>query len=433
MRMKQVRWHVVAGVALIVIAVVCGVLLFMGLSNGTADARLAVLGAAVLLLCMGGGLWYLAGPDRIRAKTAGQMLTVANHMLSTMEGEGLTPESAQRVCDLLLANTRGVAVAITDRENILGYSGVSEDGNPSGRPIRTQATKDTLKDGRTRVMRSASEIGFKEDVQAIQAAIISPLVVSGKVVGTLKFYYAHPHFINDTEKSIAEGFANILSTQMAASALETQKKLATSMELRALQTQINPHFLFNTLNTIAAFIRTDPARARELLREFASFYRKTLENEGDLIELSRELEQTQRYFMFETARFGEDRLELDVDVPPEIGDMLIPSFMIQPIVENSVQHARPAEGKLTVQVTAHCDGDDLYIKIKDDGVGMTEEVRQNILHAKSDTGLGIAIRNINQRVKGYYGPESTMEFESAPGKGTTVTLHLKDAAKIERE
>jgi two-component system sensor histidine kinase LytS len=431
--MKQVRWHVVAGVILIAIAVVCGVLLLWGLTNGRADAPRAVLGAVVLVLCLGAGLWYLAGPDRIRAKTAGQMLTVANHMLSTMEGEGLTSESAQRVCDLLLANTRGVAVAITDRENILGYSGVSEDGNPSGRSIRTQATKDTLKDGHTRVMRSAHEIGFKEDVQAIQAAIISPLVVSGKVVGTLKFYYAHPHFINDTEKSIAEGFANILSTQMAASALETQKKLATSMELRALQTQINPHFLFNTLNTIAAFIRTDPTRARELLREFASFYRKTLENEGDLIELSRELEQTRRYFMFETARFGEDRLELDVDVPPEISDMLIPSFMIQPIVENAVQHARPAEGKLTVQVTAHCDGDDLYIKIKDDGVGMTEEVRQNILHAKSDTGLGIAIRNINQRVKGYYGPESTMEFESAPGKGTTVTLHLKDAAKIERE
>ncbi|MGI6534833.1 MAG: histidine kinase [Eggerthellaceae bacterium] len=125
-------------------------------------------------------------------------------------------------------------------------------------------------------------------MKAIQAAIISPLVMSNKVVGTLKFYYAHPHFINDTEKSIAEGFASILSTQIAAAAMEQQRKLATSMELRALQTQINPHFLFNTLNTIAAFIRMDPDKARVLLREFATFYRKTLENEGDLIELSKE-------------------------------------------------------------------------------------------------------------------------------------------------
>ena len=92
-------------------------------------------------------------------------------------------------------------------------------------------------------------------------------------------------------------------------ALEEQTKLATSMELKMLQSQINPHFLFNTINTIASFIRTDPNKARTLLREFAVFYRRTLEDAADLILLDREIEQTQRYFTFEVARFGEDRLE----------------------------------------------------------------------------------------------------------------------------
>jgi two-component system sensor histidine kinase LytS len=433
MARKHNGWQISAAVILSIIAVVAAGLLMWCLLEGRRNVPLILMGVAVLAFSVFGAFWYIAGPDRIKAKNTSRMLTLANQMLGAMEGEGLTANSAQRICELLLPNTRGVAVAITDRTTILGYVGVSEDGNPSGLPIRTLATKDTLEDGATRVMLSAQEIGFKDEVKAIQAAIISPLVMSNKVVGTLKFYYAHPHFINDTEKSIAEGFASILSTQIAAAAMEQQRKLATSMELRALQTQINPHFLFNTLNTIAAFIRMDPDKARVLLREFATFYRKTLENEGDLIELSKEVEQTQRYFTFELARFGEDMLELDVDIPEEAEDILIPSFMIQPIVENSVQHARPADRKLTVKVQAHLEDDDLYIVVSDDGVGMSEEVRRNIMHAKSDTGLGIAIRNIKERVTGYFGPDSSMDFESTLGKGTVVTLFLKGAASKERE
>jgi two-component system sensor histidine kinase LytS len=433
MARKHNGWQISAAVILFIIAVVAAGLLMWCLLEGRRNVPLILMGVAVLAFSVFGAFWYIAGPDRIKAKNTSRMLTLANQMLGAMEGEGLTANSAQRICELLLPNTRGVAVAITDRTTILGYVGVSEDGNPSGLPIRTLATKDTLEDGATRVMLSAQEIGFKDEVKAIQAAIISPLVMSNKVVGTLKFYYAHPHFINDTEKSIAEGFASILSTQIAAAAMEQQRKLATSMELRALQTQINPHFLFNTLNTIAAFIRMDPDKARVLLREFATFYRKTLENEGDLIELSKEVEQTQRYFTFELARFGEDMLELDVDIPEEAEDILIPAFMVQPIVENSVQHARPADRKLTVKVQAHLEGDDLYIVVSDNGVGMSEEVRRNIMHAKSDTGLGIAIRNIKERVTGYFGPDSSMDFESTLGKGTVVTLFLKDAASKERE
>lgn len=433
MAQKRSAQHLSAAILLSVVAVISASMLLWSLLEGRRNVPLTLMGMAVLAFSVFGAFWYIAGPDRIKAKNTSRMLTLANQMLASMEGTGLTQQSAQAICDMLLANTKAVAVAITDRTTILGYTGVSEDGNPSGSPIRTLATKDTLADGTTRVLLSAAEIGFRTEVPAIQAVIVSPLVVSNHVVGTLKFYYAHPHLITDTERSIAEGFAGILSTQMAASALEQQKKLATSMELRALQTQINPHFLFNTLNTIAAFIRMDPDKARVLLREFATFYRKTLDNEGDLIELSKEVEQTQRYFMFELARFGEDMLGLEVDIPEEAADIPIPAFMIQPIVENSVQHARAADRKLTVQITAHLDGDDLYITVTDDGVGMTEEVRQNILHAKSDTGLGIAIRNINERVTGYFGPDSYMDFQSEVGKGTTVTLCLRGAVSKEHE
>lgn len=366
--------------------------------------------------------------EHIRASITKKMLEFTSEALEYLNAEnGLTNKSAQAICDMLLPGINGVAVAITDTTTILGYAGVSEDGNPSGRPIRTQATRDTVADGRQRIMHTAAEIGFKSEVEQIKAAIIVPLNVSRQVVGTLKFYYADPDAIDEVQQTIAEGFGKLLSTQLAAAALEEQRRLATSMELKALQSQINPHFLFNTLNTISAFIRIDPDKARVLLREFATFYRKTLEDSEDLIELQRELEQTQRYFGFELARFGEDKLSLTVEVPDELKSIPVPAFMVQPIVENGVRHARHSDGTLNIKITVHSEGDDLYIVIADDGVGMSEEKRRNIMHAKSTSGLGIAIRNINDRVTGYFAPGSNMSYESEEGKGTTVTLYLKDA------
>ena len=211
---------------------------------------------------------------------------------------------------------------------------------------------------------------------------------------------------------------------MAASALEEQTALATKMELKMLQSQINPHFLFNTINTIASFTRTDPARARTLLREFAKFYRSTLEDSGDLIEFRRELEQTQRYFMFELARFGEDRLELVCDVEPEVEDMMVPPFLIQPLVENAVRHAMPSEGKLTIRVEGVRQGDDVIVSVIDDGNGMTQEACNNILHPGSTTGCGIAVGNVHDRICGYFGAGTHLEVESELGQGTTVRLVL---------
>ena len=129
-----------------------------------------------------------------------------------------------------------------------------------------------------------------------------------------RFYYRHSRQVNRTQYALAAGFAELLSTQLAIHELELQEELTARAEVRALQAQINPHFLFNTLNTIAALTRTEPLRARELLREFAQFYRATLDNSGSLIPVTREVVQTMRYLKFEKARFGEDRILVHVDI-----------------------------------------------------------------------------------------------------------------------
>ena len=204
--------------------------------------------------------------------------------------------------------------------------------------------------------------------------------------------------------------------------------------MRALQAQINPHFLFNTLNTIASFTRTDPLRARELLREFSSFYRATLDNSGSLIPVSREVAQTKRYLTFEKARFGEDRVLATFDVSGDVEDTLVPAFVIQPIVENAVRHGMGDDDALRIDVTVHQDGEDaILIAVADNGVGMDEGTAARLFDERSARpdanspqggGAGVAMHNISERIHRFYGPHSYTRVESAPGKGTKVLLHL---------
>ncbi len=409
------------------IAVISGVVLLYSLV--TAQINLFVLFAAGLTFTLSivVVIRLLMDPDSVRARQSDAMLKLASQTLAYMS-EGLDREAAQKICGLLLPSTAAIAVAITDKKQILAYSGYEAESNPSGSVIQTHATHATLTDGEMRILLTPEEIGFSTSSPGIKAAIIVPLKIGRNVEGTLKFYHRRAKNISETQKSIAEGFGKLLSTQMAAAALEEQTKLATSMELKMLQSQINPHFLFNTINTIASLIRTDPETARKLLREFAVFYRRTLEDSADLIVFAREIEQTQRYFTFEVARFGAERVAMRVDIDPNVEELLVPPFLIQPLVENAVRHAMPSEGKLTITVTGRIEGDDVVVSVADDGVGMTEESRQNILHPESSTGLGIAVKNVHDRIHGYFGSDAHMDVESELGRGTCVKLLLKGGA-----
>ncbi|WP_302937787.1 histidine kinase [Senegalimassilia faecalis] len=410
-----------------VLVALAGLVIIWNLVTPEANVLVLFIAGVVFTLAITVLIRLLMDPDSVRARQSNAVLQLASQTLEAM-GEGLDAKSSQRICSLLLPSTAAIAVAITDDHSILGYAGYEESHNPTGAIIRTQATYATLADGKTRVLFTPEEIGFPNGAHGINAAIIVPLAVGKDVKGTLKFYYRSANHISETQKSIAVGFGQLLSTQMAASALEEQTALATKMELKMLQSQINPHFLFNTINTIASLTRTDPAQARTLLREFAKFYRSTLEDSRDLIEFQREVEQTQRYFMFELARFGEDRLELICDIQPEVNEMMVPPFLLQPLVENAVRHAMPSEGKLTIRVTGMRTGDDVIVSVIDDGNGMTQEACQNILHPSSTQGMGIAVGNVHDRICGYFGPGTRLEAESELGKGTTVRLVLVDGA-----
>lgn len=430
---NEVRWlpHIRSfeiATAVIAVVAVMAVAWFLFASQ----APLPVIAIAVLafVTCIATIMRLLFDPDSVRARQTDLMLRISNAMVDLM-AEGMTVEVAQRICEMLLPRTAAIAVAITDDTTILGYAGYKEMENPQGSAIRTQATHDTLEDGITRLLYTPAEIGFPDGSKLIKAAIIVPIEYGGNIVGTLKFYYRSGRRITETQKSIARGLGKLLSTEVAASKLEEQRELATSMELKMLQSQINPHFLFNTINTIASLIRTDPPKARELLREFAVFYRSTIEHSQDQIRLALELEQTLRYFSFEVARFGEDRLEMNVDLESKIentsfnvAEMMVPPFLLQPIVENAVKHAMPAEGKLTIVISAQTEGSDVLISVTDDGVGMDRRACNNMMHSESSTGLGIAMKNVHDRMHGFFGSDADILVATKPGEGTQVTLRF---------
>ena len=412
---------------LVLVVVLSGVVLGWQLFGGSVSTPIIASAGLMFTISLVLVMRSMANPDSVRARQTGDMLKLSRQTLACLKG-GLDEKSAQKLCSLLFPNTDAVAVCITDKEKVLGYEGLGHSRYKPGDPIFAGTIAETAEDGEQRTLLVHDDICFNEPLYGVEAAIIMPLRVGRRVEGTLTFFFHSPRKISSTQKTIAESFAQLVSTQLAAEALEGQQKLATSMELKALQSQINPHFLFNTINTIASLVRTDPNKARVLLREFAVFYRRTLDDSRDLIPLSREVEQTMRYFSFEMARFGEDRVGIELDIEPEVEDLMIPPFLIQPLVENSVQHAMPAEGKLTVTIGARPDGNNVIIWVADNGVGMTEEACRNILHPESATGIGIAVKNVHDRMCGYFGPGTHMEVASELGSGTTVRLVLNRTA-----
>jgi two-component system sensor histidine kinase LytS len=383
-------------------------------------AIVGISGVIVIALSLVAGR-FTTRPDHLRALQSHQILSVADEALAYMR-RGLTEESAQAVCRIVLEAARADAVAITDTRNVLGFAGLGEDHHEVGGPIITRGTEEALEHNERRVLETRAEIGCPRPDCALHAAIVVPLEMRGVAAGTLKFYYTTPRRLNETQMVMVEGLAQVLSTQLELSELERQTELATRMELKALQAQINPHFLFNTINTIASLIRTDPSRARDLLREFAAFYRRTLEACDDLIPLSTELEQTHRYLHFEEARFG-DRIAFEEAVEPWLMELLVPAFIVQPVVENAIAHGMRESGVLTIRL-ASCQMDDgsAHLVISDDGVGIPEDVLPHVLEPSFGKGLGIALKNVDDRLKGHFGPGSGVRVESTQGHGTTVTL-----------
>jgi len=441
--MEDQRNNTVAIFSLLVLLLV-SVTLMIVLGWGIASESSIITGiiGAALAVVIVVGSFSLVYPETLQSRATERTLRIASSTLDHMRN-GLTPDSCLAVCKLLLPETHADAISMTDTKRVLAYVGENAGSVTSGSPIG-EYTKNVLQTNKLQTFQySRPEIlqlqnkrtdsNTKHEIMT--TGIIAPLTVQKKSVGAIIFYFKHGSDIDRTQIAIARGLANLLSTQLTSYELDLQAELTARAEVKALQAQINPHFLFNTLNTIAALIRTDPMQARELLREFASFYRQTLESSQQLIPLSRELEQTRRYLTFEYARFGKDRIVETEHIQPGLENLMVPGFIIQPIVENAVRHGMRDEGPIRIDIHAVVDGDDVLIAVTDDGVGMDEETRKCLVeyhpmeHRSGEHGSGMALHNVGERVKRFFGPGSGLEVVSQVNRGTQVALRLAGVAK----
>ena len=203
--------------------------------------------------------------------------------------------------------------------------------------------------------------------------------------------------------------------------LEEQKRLLLEARLDALQRQINPHFLFNTLNSIASLVRLKPELAREMIVKLGNILRALLKEHDSYVPLREELKFTDDYLDIEVVRFGADKLRVEKEIDPRTLDVLVPSILLQPLIENSIKHGlEPRLNGGTVTLRSRLEGDRLLIEVADDGVGMGNRPAS----ALSRAGAGIGMKNVQERLEVLYGNQAQFTVVSNPGRGTLVSIEV---------
>jgi len=361
--------------------------------------------------------------ERIGALQAQKALTIADATLSHLR-KGLNFKTAQSVARVIKEHTLVAAVALTDIKSILAHEGAGSDHHLPGQPVMTEITRWVLLNGTSKIAQSKEEINCSCADCPLKSAVIVPLFSRDQIIGTLKLYHNKEEAISSLDLEFARGLAHLFSTQLEIAALEDQGKLLKEAELQALQAQINPHFLFNSLNTIISFSRSDPEMSRNLLRHLGDFFRKSLLKNKKLITLAEELDRIEAYLSIEQARFG-SRLQVFKDIDPLSLNYPLPPLILQPLVENCVKHGilpKPQGGVVYIKVNR--DKDFVNIIIEDNGVGMTPETVKTCLRKSYNKDGGIGLVNVNERLNNMYGPETSLSVTSVAGQGTVFSMKL---------
>lgn len=239
-------------------------------------------------------------------------------------------------------------------------------------------------------------------------AELLPVVLLGIIFSAMCFYY----FYNREQKAVAERLLEEARRKQA----EQEKALILS-QLMQMQSQIEPHFLFNTLANISALMSQDVAKARMMLNKLTELLRTTLAN-SRLSEttINDEIRQLSAYFAIQKIRL-DDRLNFNIDVEQQLNHTLIPPMLIQPLVENAIRHGiEPKGAGGTIDVSVSQDEQQLKIQVKDDGVGLTE--------SPNTQGHGVGLSNIKQRVKGLYEQLGSVVITQPESGGFCVTISI---------
>ncbi|KYH33520.1 sensor histidine kinase [Neomoorella mulderi] len=357
------------------------------------------------------------------AVQAQKALKIANKTLPYLR-QGLNADSARQAAAIIMEITGLEAVAITSGDEILAHVGAGSDHHRQGQKVLTNATRQALDTGKIQVAQTGAEIGCHHQDCPLRAAVVVPLESRGKVIGTLKLYHTRANAVGPLDLELAAGLGHLFSTQLELAEIDRQEQLVAKAEIRALQSQINPHFLFNALNTIMSVCRLDPEKARQLLGYLGDFFRRNLQHPERPVTLATEIEYVRSYLAIEKARFG-SRLEVTIDVEPGVAHYLLPALTLQPLVENAVKHGllpRREGGQVTI--TAREVNGEARITVSDNGVGIDLNKVTGLLAGNQANSNNVGLLNVHERLRLLYGPEYGLRFSLNPGGGTRVEFSL---------
>lgn len=320
--------------------------------------------------------------EKAAALQAQKVLRIAEQTLAYLKS-GLTPVSAEKVCSILYKELNLKGVEIKEESLTL-----ADNGSSSGYFVTESLTS------------------------------------RNREIGTVTFYFHSQATALEIET--LDGLANLLNSQIELAEADKLYSLAKDAEINALQAQINPHFLFNTLNTVISLVRIDPEKSRTALRALSKFIRHNLQSTTVSIHtLADEIEHIKSYLAIEQIRF-EDRIEVSYHIEESCLQSKLPALTLQPIVENAVKHG--FKGKIEecrLHITVKQSNDDISLYIEDNGAGADEHTLKKIASGSigSTAGNGIALYNINKRLKMTFGSNRGLHFRSNPESGMTV--HFK--------
>ena len=363
--------------------------------------------------------------DQSGALGANLALSIARQTLPDLR-TGLNESSAEKTAEIIREMARVDAVAITDQEKLLSVKGHALEHYVQKEALCAQVAKAVLAQS-TGIYRD-KDLGLPRTLR-LKSVIAATLYRQNQKIGTLQFYYKSSSFkTSATNEKLADGLAKLLSVQIELAEIEHQTKMRQQAEVNALQAQINPHFLFNTLGTIMSYCRTDPEQARNLIGHLSDIFRRNLKSKGNDHSLQEELDGIKSYLEIEKVRFA-NRLKVNMEIDESLLERTLPILTLQPIVENAIHHGlfpKTSDCLLTIRVEPS--GQDVKISIEDNGVGISEERLAEIWNRQSE---GIGLTNVHDRLQSIYGNEYGLTIQSKPGFGTVVSfvVPLSDSKK----
>jgi two-component system, LytTR family, sensor histidine kinase LytS len=326
---------------------------------------------------------------------------------------GLSEGAARTLAYELFEKLGFGAVAVTDRQHVLAFVGAGADHHAAGdAPIRP--VFEALAADRPLLAPLGIRVECGHAACPLGSAAIVPLRLSDRPAGAIVAYATAGSPLDQAAVDQLERLGDQLSAQLQLSEL-------ASATTAALQAQMEPHFVFNALNTIASLVRTEPDRARSLVLAFADYVRSKLARPAELVTLEEELRHVQSYLDLEQARFG-DQLVVTIDASPEALAVRLPPFLVQPLVENAVKHGK-VERPLRLIVRARVRRGRLRLTVRDDGRGIARDAIERVLEpgVSEGEGTGLGLASVNHRLTVFYG--EGVKLRSFPF-GTVVRLEV---------